>query len=433
MPAWRERWRALRAAARRTTRLAPAIALDAALQLAAHRRQNLLTFVGLAWGGAAVVLLVSVGSGFTRFLDLGAAKSGDRWLLVRGIMTTADSGGAREGRPVVFEDEDLAQLSADVPEASALAGEVTVADAFVETPREGRPNAVSAATHELGRIQNHAVAEGRFFDERDDREHRRVAVLGGSLAEIFFGSEPPLGRTIRISGIPFEVIGVMRRKGSQLVRGGQYDFHDNMVFLPLGSGRDVIGKRDQLDQIYVNPQRIDEIPLIERKIHAVLERRQHIDPADEEAIHIESVHHVLAPTRIVGLALQILLGGVGTVTLVLGGAGVANLMLAVVNERRRELAMRRACGARRSDVVLQILLESVVVIVAGGGVGVAFGSLVVLGIQALPLPADLPEPRLSASVLATTLGVLIGVGLSSGVLPAGAASRVDPALALRVV
>jgi putative ABC transport system permease protein len=433
MSPWRERVRLLLAGGRRTARLAPAIALDAALQLATHRRQNLLTFIGLAWGGAAVVLLVSVGSGFTRFLDLGAAKSGDRWLLARGLMTTADSDGAREGRPVVFEDEDLAQLRAVAREATAVAGEVAIADAFVETPREGRPNAVSAATADLQRIQNHAVAEGRFFDARDDREHRRVAVLGANLTEVFFGREPVLGKTIRVQGVPFEVIGVLRRKGSQLARGGQYDLHDNMVFLPLDPGRDVIGKRDALDNLYVNPQRIDEIPLIEREIRAVLDRRHHIDPADREAIHIQSMHGLLAPTRVVGLALQILLGGVGTVTLVLGGAGVANLMVAVVNERRRELAMRRACGARRSDVVLQILLESVVVIVAGGGVGVAFGSLIVLVIQALPLPADMPEPRLSVSVIATTLGVLIGVGVCSGVLPASAASRVDPALALRVV
>jgi putative ABC transport system permease protein len=433
MSAWRDRAGSRLRAARRTARLAPEIARDAALQLGAHRRQNLLTFVGLAWGGAAVVLLVSVGLGFSRFLDVGAAKTGDRWLLVRGMMTTADSGGAREGRPVVLEDDDLARLRAGVPHARALAGEVTIPDAFVRTDREGRPNAVAAATPDLQRVQNHAVAAGRFFDARDDAAHRRVAVLGANLPAVFFGGADAIGRTIRIQGTAFEVIGVLRRKGSQLVRGGQYDLHDNMVFLPLRPGRDVIGRRSELDQIYVDPQRIEEIPGIKGAIRAVLDPRHRIEPADVEAVRIDSVHDLLAPTRVVGLALQILLGGVGTVTLLLGGAGVANLMVAVVNDRRRELAMRRACGARRSDIVLEILLESVVVIVAGGGAGVTLGCAIVLVIQALPLPADLPEPRLSLSVTATTLAVLIGVGLASGVLPARAASRVDPASALRVV
>jgi putative ABC transport system permease protein len=138
----------------------------------------------------------------------------------------------------------------------------------------------------------------------------------------------------------------------------------------------------------------------------------------------------MAPTLLLGVGLQLLLGFIGTVTLVMAAVGVGNLMIALVNERRRELAMRRACGARRGDLMLQLLVETLVVVGAGGSLGIAAGVAIVAAVGALPL-GGFPQPVLQGSVLVTTFCVLVGVGLAAGVVPARLAARVDPSAALR--
>jgi putative ABC transport system permease protein len=138
----------------------------------------------------------------------------------------------------------------------------------------------------------------------------------------------------------------------------------------------------------------------------------------------------MGPTLLIGVGLQLLLGFIGTVTLAMAAIGVANLMIAVVNERRRELAMRRACGARRGDLLLQLLVETLVVVVCGGALGAAVGAAAVALLARMPL-GGFPQPLLQESVVATTFGVLVAVGLAAGVAPARLAARVDPSAALR--
>ena len=145
-----------------------------------------------------------------------------------------------------------------------------------------------------------------------------------------------------------------------------------------------------------------------------------------------SVLEVMAPTRRIGFGLQLMLGFIGTVTLVMSAVGVANLMIALVQERRMELAMRRACGARRSDLVLQLLVETVVVVLAGGLLGIAFGLAGVGLLGLFPLSPEMPSASVSPAVVATTFFVLTAIGLAAGIVPARIASQVDPAAAMRV-
>jgi putative ABC transport system permease protein len=171
---------------------------------------------------------------------------------------------------------------------------------------------------------------------------------------------------------------------------------------------------------------------MEEEIRAALWPLHYLHPEESEAIFFESVPEILRPVRNVFVALQMLLGVVGTVTLAMSGVSVANLMIAIVGGRRRELAMRRACGARRSDLLLQLMVETLVIVGLGGAVGVASALLITTLLGHAPLPPAFPAPRVSANVLVTTFVVLTAVGLIAGIAPARIAARVDPSTALRV-
>jgi putative ABC transport system permease protein len=402
---------------------------DAVAALRAAWRSHALTLLGLVWGAAAVVLLLSLGTGFTQFLDMGVRKTGDRWTVVEGEYTTAASGGRRPGRRIQLRLEDLERIRAGVPSARRVAAEI-LASASVETPTRTRATIVSAGSPGIEAIRNHSIARGRYYDASDEQAARHVAVIGHELQEVLFGREDPLGRSLQIDGVPFEVVGVLAQKGFQLMTN--MDLHDRMIFVPLSAGWGLFRERNLVDPIYVDPYRIDEGERLETEIRVALWPLHHLPPKEDEAIRFESVPEIMRPIRNVFVALQVLLGLVGTVTLAMSGVSVANLMIAIVHARRREFAMRRACGARRSDLLFQLIVETGVIVGVGGAVGVVLALLLTVLLGNAPLPPSLPSPEVSTSVLLTTFSVLATVGIAAGVVPARIAARVDPSTALRV-
>ncbi|MCP4037563.1 MAG: ABC transporter permease [bacterium] len=413
---------------RRTLHLLPVLLEDAVLELHASWRRHLLTFVGLVWGSASVVLLLGVGTGFMAFLDLGIDKTGSRWATVEGEYTTAENAGLRPGRPVQLETEDVLRIRAASPRVALAAGEILLTTT-AETRFKTRAAVVSAADSELAAIQNHELARGRYFDSRDVAEARPVAVLGAALARALFPKGQALGEPVRISGRGFIVVGILEEKGFQFITNR--DLHDNMAFIPLSSGQRVFARGDEVDHVYIEPLRIAESAQLERDIRHALGPRHRLVAGDEEALHMDSVPEMIGGIRNVFVALELLLGVVGTLTLALSGVGVANLMVALVNGRQRELAMRRACGARRSDLLLQIVAETLVIVVGGGLTGIVLAIGICFAISVLPLPASVPDPVISPTVLVTTAFILSWVGVGAAIGPARLAGRVDPSAALR--
>ena len=415
---------------RRTLRRLPFVAGEAWQQLAAHWRQHALTLAGIVWGSASLILLLSLGTAFNRFLDLGVEAGGDRWLMVEGEYSTSRTAGARPGNSIVLEVEDLRRIEAGVASATAVAGEI-VEVASVETPRLTRATVVSGGSADLDLIQNHRIARGRWLDQEDERLGRRVAVLGHEVVGPFFGPEDPLGRTLQLEGTPFDVVGVLEEKGFQLVT--QLAQHDDMVFVPLSAAQRVLHRGDEIDHLLLNLGRIEDLEALRTEVRAALAPLHHLDDGEQRPFSFYSVTDMMGPVRMVGVGLQMLLGLVGTVTLAMSGIGVANLMTAIAAARRCEFAVRRACGARRFDVLLELLVESLVVVLVGGTIGVLLGLSLVGVLNLVPLPASFPAPRLVVSVVVTTFLVLVGTGLAAGVLPARMASQVDPSVALRAL
>ena len=413
----------------RTLALIRPLALDGLAQLRAGWQQQLLTLAGIVWGSAAVVLLLSLGAGFHAFLDIGFKKTGDRYSFVRGEYTSSESGGARPGRRIQLVSDDVARLRSSVPSAQHLAPEIIHGRVAVRTDFRTKTGVLSASTPEIRHIKVLKVARGRFYDDDDVRSGRAVVVLGASLPEEFFGTEEPIGRTIQIEGRPHAIIGVLERKGPQLVVNA--GLHDDMLFIPIAAGQRMFGLRDEIPTVMANPWRPEDAERMHEEIRAVLAPYHHVADDDEEAFAFLSIAEFSQPVKLIGVGLTVLLGLIGAVTLGMAGAGVANLMIALVNARRVEFAMRRACGARRSDLVLQLLVETGVVVGVGGLLGIGLGLAIDVGIAMLPLPELIPRPHVSPAVLGTTFGILVATGLLSGVVPAVRAAAVDPAAALR--
>ena len=414
----------------RALRLAPAILGEALAQLHAGGREQWLTMLGLVWGASAVILLLSFGAGFHRLMDLGFKKTGDRYVMAFGQFTSQELGGARPGRKIVIDREDLARVRAGASSARAVSAEES-RQVTARTPLRTRTTLVTATTAEIASIEVHRVAHGRFLDDDDDRLARSVAVLGASLARAFFGDADPVGRAIQLDGRVFDVVGVLARKGQQFVTN--YGLHDDTVFVPLSRGQRLFGMGDSIGVLIADPFRAEDSERLRAELRAILFARHRVPESDPDAIGFLEIQQFVRPMLLVGTALRILLGAIGTGILAIAGAGVANLMVASVNRRRPELATRRACGARRGDVILQIVVETLVVVLAGGALGAGLGVAAMLGFAALPLPELVPAPRLEWSVVATAFALLSGVGLVSGVTPARVASRVDPATALRAL
>ena len=409
---------------------------EAAAALNFNRQRSLLTMASLGWGVACFVILYSYGEGFGFALRSSFQAVGQDLVLMFGGETSAQAGGQRSGRQIQLDLTDIDLIRDNVPLVSAVSGENMIRRATVLRGVRQENIDIRAVEPAYGKIRNMTLAEGRWINGEDYLDKQRVAILGAKASHKLFGEIPPVGETVTINGIQFQIIGLLETK-TQI---SNYNTPDNeCIFIPLSTSsvlKDITHPED-IVWMPANPMfRKDAV----KNVRGVLARSHNFLPNDEQALQIFVFNDFQKIVDTMSLALQILLGLIGSLTLAIGGIGLANIMLVSVTQRTREIGVLKSIGATRGAILWQFLAEAMAIVTAGGLLGVLLGWAVTAGIQTLPLLGPLFKDdsgngdihlHISRFAVVTSTVVLELIGLFAGWLPALKASRLDPIDALR--
>jgi len=393
-------------------------------------RRTAITIVGMAWGIATVVLLLAYGAGFGRAFETIFAQFGTNMIGVFPGTTSEQAGGTKAGVKVRLQMDDVERIQETVPGilhvSPMMWKNVPVQNDLYTYTWE-----VDGITPELQYIQKMEVVEGRFITVADIQQRNHVAVIGSEAKTKLFSGMYPLGQTIRLDGINFEVIGVLKAK----MQEGD-DNLNRIVYIPFSTMGDLKDTK-YIDGIWMNYN--GDHMTVEHALRNTLAASHGFRATDRNAIFVANIMEQLAQFRIISLALQVLLLFIGALTLGIAGIGLMNIMLVSVQQRTREIGVEKALGARKRHILLQFLSEAMVITGVGGVGGILLAYAVAKSIgsitfySALASNADAADIHLLISphsvIIATA--ILVIVGTVSGMIPAIQASNLDPIEALR--
>lgn len=388
--------------------------------LASNPLRSLLTMLGVIIGVGAVVAMVAIGQGARASVTQQVQALGSNLLTV--FAGTAQFGGVTRGdqvRTLTLEDADA--IRKDVPRVTGISAEFS-RNLQVTFRSENTNTQVSGVTPEFQTVRNFHPGEGQFFTDDDMRSRAKVAVVGKTVATRLFTDANPIGQRIKIRGITFEVIGVMEEKGAT-----GFSDRDDIVFVPLTTAQRRLFGVTHVRTIHVQVATAEDMTEAQAALTEVLRTRHRLGPSEDNDFTVRSQADILQAFTGVSQTMTVLLGGIAAVSLIVGGIGIMNIMLVSVTERTREIGIRKAVGARRRDILLQFLVESIALSVTGGIIGIGVG---ILGSKLISHFAEWAT-LLSVQAIVMAFSFAVAVGVFFGIYPARRAASLDPIEALR--
>lgn len=390
--------------------------------LLANKLRSSLTMLGIIIGNASVIIMVGVGQGAQKLASEQFENLGPNVLFVVPGSRETQNTSLDFPRTLVLADAEA--IAAQVPSVAAVAPQ-RQNQQFITYRNKNLQTLVVGTTPEFMAVRSFELDRGRFITDLDVKRNNQVVAIGSDIADRVFGPTNPIGESLRVKGVSFQVVGVMKRKGAFMGVN-----QDDAVYVPITTMVNRVTGRTSpygLDLTFISISAVNEasVAAAQFQITNLLRLRHQITTKDD--FTVESQKDILQIVGAITGALTVMLAAIAGISLVVGGIGIMNIMLVSVTERTQEIGLRKAIGASEQDILIQFMIEAVILSVAGGLVGTSVGVGGILLVGAFtPLNAGI-----SWSAIALATGVSGAIGLFFGVLPAQRAAQLDPIVALR--
>jgi putative ABC transport system permease protein len=386
-----------------------------------YKSRTFMTMFGLIWGTMTVVLLLSFGSGVGTSMKKNMHGMGDGIAILWPGTTTKVWQGYNRGRNIRFRPDDVELLRQEIPEISEISGEFIFYERPTRVDDRINKTPITGIVPEYGPMRNCiARAGGRWINDLDMKEKRRVVFIGYKIRDLLFGENvDAIGKMMYIGDTPFRVVGVLKEK----TQPSSYSYRDqDRVFIPMTTFQSLYGWR-YVNNIVYRISDPTQNKFVEDRIYQVFAKRFKFDPTDRNALGVWDTTESDKFIYYFSFGFQLFLGLIGAVTLIVGGIGLANIMYVVVQERTREIGIKRSVGAKRRTIMSQFLIEATIIIGIGATIGFIMALILIKLISMMPIEDYVGHPELSWPVALASVTVLALVGFFAGFFPARRASR----------